>query len=551
MNDLITLELKQNQSGNVNANGDYNTILTTPIDIMEGDEISISKVFIDTAAEEQSSIDIPEDLIFTFSGHIYNTNWNTEGKTFLADTIKDCKKYVLCTGSTAPVEDRGELIESVNFELNYLDAGHWGGLDTIWQYVDFHDQTIQYHLKIPEKTIIPYDKTTFFITVDVGIISKPDTFFLVSPSPATIAGAPYYANIASITKEEVEGGTKIFTPTLYTKRFLVEKGSYTPTYFAKYVTDNLIRNEYNTTNPGNVLQPSKNEFLLSSNNISTTQIFIDSESGTNGFTYPLINPPVGGYWVGSSQLSLQFAENRFYWSNLHMPIYDTGGNACIKYITPIDGESEVIAATNNSGVFWNSITTNSNDPKYINFFKNVLAFDFTKTTPTYTTILRNIGTESGYVHLFKWNDYNWTGALNSIDTGVVKNLTFYTIQNASALVTLTSETQGIYANDIFSIGNGFGYYQIEINSVFKNLLIGTDIKQNISAIVSRYYESNSYASGTSQDAISYFHKGTPVQLSSIGVRILDSNGNLASSIGSDNSIYLQVIKAQQPPPDKK
>ena len=56
MNDLITLELKQNQSGHVNANGDYNTVLIKPIDIEEGDEISISKVFIDTADQAQTTI---------------------------------------------------------------------------------------------------------------------------------------------------------------------------------------------------------------------------------------------------------------------------------------------------------------------------------------------------------------------------------------------------------------------------------------------------------------------------------------------------------------
>ena len=84
MNDLITLELKQNQSGHVNANGDYSTVLIKPIDIEEGDEISISKVFIDTADQAQTTIDVPEDLHFTFSGKIYNTNWNIDGKAAVA-----------------------------------------------------------------------------------------------------------------------------------------------------------------------------------------------------------------------------------------------------------------------------------------------------------------------------------------------------------------------------------------------------------------------------------------------------------------------------------
>lgn len=557
MNDLITLELKQNQSGNVNSNGDYNTILTKPIDILEGDEISISKCFIDTADEEQTSIEVPEDLNFTFSGHIYNTNWNDLGKAYSGVTGSDSKKYVLCTETSSQIAVSGELIESISFKINFepeSGARSWGGAPTTWSYKDLEGQFVLYHLFVPSLQTDPYDPSTTHQTLNVGVVCEPNTFKLYSPSTAVLLALPYLTEIASIASKEVEGGTKIFTPTLFSKTFLIEKGSYTPTYFAKYVTDNLIRNEYSAINPANIFSPSKNTFLFPSNDLSGTQIFVDSETGSNAFKYPYVNPNSGGgsYWVGSSQLSLQFADNRFYWSNLHMPIYDAKGNAGIHYIGNTGDALSVVPATNNSGVFWNSITTDSTNPKFLNFFQNILGFDFTKTTPSYTTAVSTIGTDLGYVHIYKWNDENWTGALNSVDVGVIKNGTFYNIQNATSLVTLTSETQSIYANDIFSSADFvFGYFTIAIESVFKNLLVGRDIKNNISAIVSRYYESNSYATGTALDAIRYVHKGSPVQLSSIGIRILDSNGKLATSIGADNSVYLQVIKAQQPTPAKK
>ena len=549
MNDLITLELKQNQSGVVNSNGDYNTILTKPIDIMEGDEISISKCFIDTADQTQTTIDIPEDLNFTFTGSIYNTNWVTTGKNFLGATNPDCKKYVLCNETSSAIAVSGELIESIKFEVLNIFTPIWGGVETSWEYLDLEGQHVQYHLFVPKLNADPVDPTTIIQTLNVGVVCKPNSFKLVSPSIGDLASI-YGTRIISINTEEVQGGTKIYTPTLYSKTFLIEKGSYAPEYFAKYVTDNLIRNEYNAINPADRYSPSKNTFLFPSNDLSNTQFFVDSETGSAAFSYSIV--ATGSYWVGSSQLALQFADNRFSWSNLHMPVYDAGGNTAIKYIGTNTSANSVIPVTNNGGVIWNSIVTDSKDPKYINFFSNILGFDFSKTTPSYNIAVKTIGSDVAYVHIYNWNNENWTGALNSVDVGVVKNATFYNIQNASALVTLTTEVQSIYANDIFS-GTDFvfGYFQIAIESVFKNLLVGTDIKSNISAIISRYYESNSYATGTGADAVRYIHHGSPVQLSSLGVRILDSNGNIAREIGADNSIYIQVIKAQQPPAVKK
>ncbi len=557
MNDLITLELKQNQSGHVNANGDYSTVLIKPIDIEEGDEISISKVFIDTADQAQTTINVPEDLNFTFSGKIYNTNWNIDGKAAVGSgaVTPDCKKYVLCTQTDSQVAVSGELIESIHFKFVFdiqSVAPFWGDVTTTWEYKDLEGRYVQYHLFVPKLEVNPIDPTTENQTLNVGVVCEPNTFKLISPSLNVLSQKPYSTQIIAINKTEVQGGTKIYTPTIYSKKILIEKGSYTPEYFAKYVTDNLIRNEYNATNPADTLSPSKNTFMFPSNDLSSNQFFVDSETGTAAFSYPVTVSPQGSYWVGSSQLALQFADNRFSWSNLHMPLYDNAGNINIQYIGTTYSADTYVPVTNNSGIFWNSVTTDSKNPKLINFFTNILGFDFAKTTPSYNIQVKTIGDDAAYVYIYDWNNENWTGALNAVDIGIMKNATFYNIQAAKSLATITSEVQSIYANDIFSSPDFvFGYFQVAIESVFKNLLVGNDIKSNISAIISRYYESNSYATGNVSDAVRYIHKGSPVQLSSLGVRILDSDGNLASQIGEDNSVYISVIKAQQPPAEKK
>jgi len=68
------------------------------------------------------------------------------------------------------------------------------------------------------------------------------------------------------------------------------------------------------------------------------------------------------------------------------------------------------------------------------------------------------------------------------------------------------------------------------------------MKNNIRAIVGRYYEINSYTSGTQGDSLLYTHIGQPMFLESFKCRILDSDQNLASNLGPDNTIFLQVVK---------
>jgi hypothetical protein len=69
---------------------------------------------------------------------------------------------------------------------------------------------------------------------------------------------------------------------------------------------------------------------------------------------------------------------------------------------------------------------------------------------------------------------------------------------------------------------------------------------NIVGIVSRYYEINSFTSGTSDDAVVYQHKGQPITLSDFKVRILTPSKELAPNLGDGTSVFLEIIKAEAP-----
>ncbi len=206
----------------------------------------------------------------------------------------------------------------------------------------------------------------------------------------------------------------------------------------------------------------------------------------------------------------------------------------------------------NSGLAINNViayNVENNNEIIENFWSDNFGFDMSKLAPTYTMVEGNIFGSEALIPQFNWSpSVNFTQGLNSTDLGVQKTNDYETCPAGDGLIDLINDaTNSIYSNNIFGgkVTNS-AYYQIEINSVFKNHLLGQEtIRQNISAIVSKYYTNNSYTSGSSDAAIPYIHKGEPVVLQGFGCRILDSNGLLAQDLGSDNSIILRVTKGER------
>ena len=92
----------------------------------------------------------------------------------------------------------------------------------------------------------------------------------------------------------------------------------------------------------------------------------------------------------------------------------------------------------------------------------------------------------------------------------------------------------------------YGYFLVEVSAHFNNdFRTPNDKKASVVAIVSRYYELNSFTSSDTSNSVVYTHKGAPMLLSSFRCRILDSEKNLAENIGKDNTIFLEIVKSSQ------
>ena len=89
-----------------------------------------------------------------------------------------------------------------------------------------------------------------------------------------------------------------------------------------------------------------------------------------------------------------------------------------------------------------------------------------------------------------------------------------------------------------------GYYLVEISgSVLKaNIVTGGGYSTQIMGIVSRYYNSNSFTSSIDgEGGFSFIHRGEPELLTSLRVRILDPNRNLATGLDVTQNALKQEI----------
>tara|TARA_Y100000114_G_scaffold105871_1_gene99135 strand:- start:856 stop:2850 length:1995 start_codon:yes stop_codon:yes gene_type:complete len=120
----------------------------------------------------------------------------------------------------------------------------------------------------------------------------------------------------------------------------------------------------------------------------------------------------------------------------------------------------------------------------------------------------------------------------------------------SQYVTIGQATNEIRAGkgllDVTSGKSDFGYFLIEVEAQFdNNYLTPSGNRRHIVAIVSKYYLKENYTSSTSADSIMYVHKGPPQLLNSFKCRILDSNKEVPENIGDDNTVILEIVKAQR------
>jgi hypothetical protein len=562
--DTYTLELRQKDAVTTNNNGDYESIVQEKILIEEGDSVVMKSVFIDTQASSNQKINVPDDLTLTFQWINY-LQWSKGTGTFInaglefnpvdgspynyvTPSNQEYSEMKMISGDTADFDFITQLVFNTT---TYKAGGQSKPFDLTITYTNEKDVVTNKILSIPayQNQLTPH-------TYGITILYKRAEGLKFSPSDLTQFGVVLDTKIFEVPADHIVG-----SPELYTKNLTLEKGAYSPVDLCnainKGLTEQVSISDGDYSLYGNQflqVKPRGGNYMVA---IGQNQLL---RGGAANVFEPFLTPPNGTpagerLLVGADQIELSFSDStqKFLWNQIHMSVYDDTG-APVNSYNP-DG----VVLKKAGGIFWTHLGAKDSNGNYFDFWSNLLGFDLTKlypqeslnlikgiywrpananrdiAAPAYNlqagqNITEGLSTIGALVPTSKDAQTAAGGYFNPL-TGVVENPTN---GKNTAIEAATSTLQA---------AQRFGYFLIEVNAKFLGKFVQKDqMKNNIRAIVGRYYELNSYTSGSQGDSLLYTHIGTPMYLESFKCRILDSDQNLAPNLGPDNTIFLQIVK---------
>jgi len=495
------------------------------------------------------------------------------------------------------------IYESIKF---FRDAdgqtGNWGGVPFDFHYYNFLGVEEIYHGILP--SLPNGDSET---TVNIGKILANQTvasqpFLVITPKNVVKSRViPDYNNPAYFTKTTIPTGLLVFEPIIGTQSGTIPKGKYAPQEIASRISK--IFQEAVPSGPFDI--KATNNLLITSGTNTPDHKFImncnseiyrdqlravngdfNDDGNFNGYNsnqyVPVYNfnnsSNTQVYWVGTSQFDVQYDDqsNKFFIEYLHMPYYGTATtgvqtqeiitinkNDFVKGAGPNKWnanafQQEFFYTKANSGIALTSLTSSPSG-----FWDEICGFNLNNLTvqPKYETldpaIMVNtkeflINNQLSYIPYIDYQEgKNITAPFLINDMSVSKDGTF-----AEAAIKKVGEQievagiNSIYAdNVILNNINENAYYLIEIESKFKNNLLTSDFgnMKNVAGIANTYFNSSNFTSTNSADSFIYQHSGEPQMLQSFGIRILDSTKNLATGLGPDNTVFIEIIKAPKIP----
>jgi len=597
-NNNVFLQLReQDENISVNSdrqNGNFNINLKRPLILNEGDELLINKAVIDTRTLESDKIILENDINIeiSFAYYLVNDNIthrrNPNGDILFTNADLDYELYVLAV-PTAPGQDTKVYeLRQVKF-INANTPGkssQWKDWTATFSYIDVKNQsrTVDINMSLEDPK---GDGVNNWTSINKTFaIARVEEFLNTTNAQILLANGIYgdrgTLKLTVIEDDEVKGS---FAPYIESTQITLKAGDYNYSDFADRINQEITFINSNQT-LSDVSPGGNNTLLLNSGhpiydapapNLGLYEqgaIWIRSTDGAKGFKLEPLSVVGAGsesqVYFGTNQFVLLFDDitNRFYFKYLNMPIYEGGsGNEAIKFekLTAPGSGNSIKLINKSSGILIDSIiTTDTKSGVNLNLFNSVLGFSTASLHPSYSTVNTTTLTGSN-ARSFKCilNDgLNTTGGLSSLDTIVQKkapdatppalpaqNLYKFTPPDLTALGYILIDQQNeIYAEKAVGLGASlsFGYYIIAIDGLQGDFITRYDIKNNIFAIISRYYSSNNYTVGSPEDAIIYTHRGNPQILNNLNVRILDGNFRIIPNLGIDNTIFLQHRKAKVP-----
>jgi hypothetical protein len=581
----ITIELRQQDSKNITANGEYEIILGNEIQIEEGDIIQLREAFIDTV--DESNIIIPEDITLQIKTGLIYRDWFAGDKNYIsfyppvpvplpASIEYNCQRF---TPYIKTVDTTNyETVSGYFYNLAY-NGNNQPAFKLIYEYENPAGEIL-----IIETTFDALTEPVFDLYLDVfnpPIIAKVGSVVLLN---ASIILPP---SLTQVGVKAVPYTLNIYKPYEFTTDILVPAGSYNPTELSIYISQELNSlNSYNFQQNNNSRPLSdyyNNNFIWTGNEFDPGNPYpgqpfntgVVPPEGTyfipNSAPFDTLETPVAFVWntgalnlIGASQIALEFntQNNKFEFTFAHMPMYDStnGTNIVVRYFQQFEGFS-YYTAPDGGGIYFTGLTAVRNrDLTPFDFWEGILGFDLDTMLVKRGDILMNTFITDARVEMNTpfVDGINTVTAYSGIDNLIVKGAnTWY--QKAvipsgqGGLSSTVSNTISIRAKtDITQLLTKFSHYIVatDLNFANNNYIASESNFRTFNGIVSKYYSYDSYTFGDSVSAIQYQHAGATQALKSIKVRILKSDKKPDTNLLADNTIILELIKAPPTPPSK-
>lgn len=580
MENIINLELRQQDSQSVRSNGDWSTILSKPTVLNDGDTLSINKVFIDTVADTDGKIVIPNDILASMSFYLYvssiqqqNVALGSDGKEYYShpanpDTVTnvDGNDYVWCDDIEAKVpEDNMKLVTKISVRSKVRDGtrgmGDKTGKDPCWlSYFDDFGAVSTFYFDVPYlEHVKPFGTV---VEIPVSVIMDVSKGFEVLGDEATQFEK---LNVSSELKNfkilaSQTPAVNYLHPRIIQHQIPIPAGTYSSAEMTS-----LLNNSFQSNTIPKFGQTSLSPLVFPINQLlSTADAVIDgklaSVKSTNTTGRIIIPNDQVNFYIGSNNISIGYddASKRFFFDSLHFPIYDqtSSGAVAVTYQKDLStGDSFFVGKV--GGAYIHTWTCINNDPtlsnynNYFDFWSEKLGFNQADITAKHQ-MSTSTGTYNGVavqVPVFRnaQNGVSTTTAKPILDDLIQKgtNKNSYVFTSPQDVYSTSDLTVPVVASvaklDVLELD--YGYYLIEINNGLSSELVGaTDINRTISCIVNRYYSLGTFTSGDISGSLTYVHRGAPLFLKNFNIRILDSNKNLAENLEDDNSIFISIIK---------
>lgn len=601
MSEITYIELAEEKARTSGELGEFSVNLDNPITLNEGDQLGLFKSFIDTTVDGGEKIRLENDIQLNLSFVLYARNWwgnenivagmEHDGVFLNGTPVVDNKDYmVVNTVNNVPGDTTDMTL------ITYSIPGDTDATEEFtgnYQYEDVNGDQQTVSIKMESFNPGPLGVVVFKST---KIKCKNNSFTDITPRQTLIK--------AKIFKNKKEPVRAVFTydstpppstdfhmtPFIQKVNVKVPKGSYDPSTLAEFITTELTRIDqvvFKGVPQGNVFLTSGPDIGMNNGKSSGTNngafklsdtVCIDSETGEKVFI-PIAGgrgsaTDVGsqkGYLIGASQVALTFQDNSiFTWEFLHTPYYvgasGTTKQIGIEYVNLATSVADYGVVNKYGGIAFSDLSANILDDagtvgEPFDFWGDIMKFDVAElcvkfeSVPTFdfndTDGNKVEGTSTKLTVPFK-DTVNTTGGLVSIDETVDKTsdmpFTYTSFTGNLDIPTVISGTFGIRATQPYDVSSAleFPYFRLDIECSAMNKIVGEKtLFRNTFGLIGRYYESGTFNTGTSADALVYQHKGTPVMLSSFNVRILDNDGGTPDKLGNRNTIFLQVFKQEE------